>query len=55
MALPVIPVHALPGCGVFSVMIKTVEIGVETGIVPPCTFAPCGTVPTVGIIVLILG
>ena len=55
-ALPLFLVHALPGCGVFSVVIKTVEIGGETGIVPPCSLATCGTVCTrVDVIVSIVG
>ena len=40
--LPGIPVHTFPGDGVFTVMIKPVQVGSEAGIIPPGSLATLG-------------
>ncbi len=54
-AFPIVPVHTFPGVRVFAVKIETIQVGMETSIVPPGSFVTRGTVARPIIVVSIFG
>ena len=55
MSLPVMPVHTISTWRVSTAMIKAVQVGIMTGVVPPGPFGTCSTVSRPAVIVSIFG